>query len=105
MKQADGERPKPQNEPDRVKTIGGLEKGMMKARPDCRSDAGKGGAPSLWSLFSNSVACRSTEKRKSDFAAANFPFMEIGLSQRCDGVVKKKRAEGSGNAHGRISAA
>jgi hypothetical protein len=54
--------------------------------------------PFSWSLLANSDACRSSEKAKSPtFTAANLPFEETDVAQRCDGVVKRKRkAEGSG---------
>ena len=48
-------------------------------------------------LIQTTRDAHAKKKRKSDSAAANLPFEENDVGQRCDGVVKRK-AEGSGNA-------
>jgi len=58
---------------------------------------GRRRSPGVFLLIQTHVAQAKGEN--SDFGAANLPFEEIEVAQRCDGVVKRKRkAEGSGNA-------
>jgi hypothetical protein len=81
---------------------------MMKARPDCRSDAGIGGKPLSWSLLSNSERVGQPTflllslllflAASKPFAAANLPFEETEVAQRCDGVGKEEEKEGEGIA-------
>jgi hypothetical protein len=50
---------------------------------------GRGRPPGVFLLIQAHVAHAKGEK--SDFGAANLPFEEIEVAQRCDGVVKEKK--------------